>query len=56
MLIVNSIPNVSLQFCIDKEEPEQKDTAKYLGAYFDNNLIIYLFIYFIYLYYKLIIF
>ena len=29
---------MQLKLFIDKEELEQKDTAKYLGIYFDNNL------------------
>ena len=27
---------LQIELFIDKEEPEQEDTAKYLGIYFDN--------------------
>ena len=29
---------MQIKLFIDKEELEQKDTAKYLGIYFNNNL------------------
>ena len=34
----NNDNNMQIKLFIDKEELEQKDTAKYLGIYFNKNL------------------
>ena len=34
----NNDNNIQIKLFIDKEELEQKDTAKYLGIYFNKNL------------------
>ena len=34
----NNDNNIEIKLFIDKEEQEQKNTAKYLGIYFNQNL------------------
>ena len=34
----NNDNNIEIKLFIDKEEQEQKNTAKYLGIYFNKNL------------------